>query len=91
MVVTEIYPEGGAATEGSLRVGDRIRGVVAKNMAMTYPTWQLALGGVGRPKEVRVLARVDGKPLDYVVAAIRSNADRDGEGVVTLVVERLPE
>ena len=60
----------------------------ATTMVMTYPTWQLALGGVGRPQSRRVLARVDGRPLAFAVQAIRSNAPPQGSGTVTLVVER---
>ena len=38
--------------------------------------------------ERRVLARVDGRTLNFAIQAIKSNADRDGRGAVTLSPSR---
>ena len=46
--VAELY-DSGTAADGGVRVGDLVRGTTFVTMGMSYPTWQLALGGVGRP------------------------------------------
>jgi hypothetical protein len=84
-VVAEVTP-GGAADAAGVRPADVLRAASAAMMRMTYPTAQLMLGGVGRPKRMRALVPVTG--FAAAMDAIRSNTLlRDGEGV-TLFLER---
>ncbi|KAJ9517522.1 hypothetical protein QJQ45_024995 [Haematococcus lacustris] len=84
--VAEVVP-GGAAATAQVRVGDRVRAVTAATMQMTYPTANLLLGGVGRPRLKRVALPATGRSLAWVSGALRSNADLEG-GQATLVLER---
>ncbi|KAL6751844.1 hypothetical protein V8C86DRAFT_2768585, partial [Haematococcus lacustris] len=84
--VAEVVP-GGAAATAQVRVGDRVRAVTAATMQMTYPTVNLLLGGVGRPRLKRVALPATGRSLAWVSGALRSNADLEG-GQATLVLER---
>ena len=58
-------------------------------MQMSYPTWQLMMGGVGQPKMQKILFGAQGEPFEKVMAAIGSNArEQQGNGQVVLVLER---
>ena len=58
-------------------------------MAMSYPAWQVMLGGVGKPSLQKVLVAADGKPLEYVLSALASNSpEQQGNGQVILLLER---
>ena len=82
--------DGGSAAAGGVRVGDALRGMTAVTMGMSYPTWQLMLGGVGTPKLQKMLIPVDAKlPFEQVMAALGSNArEAQGNGQVVLLLER---
>ena len=82
--------DGGSASAGGVRVGDALRGMTAVTMGMSYPTWQLMLGGVGTPKLQKMLIPVDAKlPFEQVMAALGSNArEAQGNGQVILLLER---
>jgi len=75
-----------------VRVGDVLRGTTAVTMGMSYPTWQLMLGGVGTPKMQKQLLPVDAKlPFEQLMAALASNANEggaSGNGQVVLLLER---
>ena len=73
-----------------MRVGDVLRGTTAVTMGMSYPTWQLMLGGVGTPKMQKQLLPVDAKlPFEQLMAALASNAkEGSGNGQVVLLLER---
>jgi len=84
--------DGGSAAGGGVRVGDVLRGTTAVTMGMSYPTWQLMLGGVGTPKMQKQLLPVDAKlPFEQLMAALASNAKEGGapgNGQVVLLLER---
>ena len=71
-----------------MREGDLIRCVSGMKMGMSYPSWQLILGGVGRPTCKGARAHV-GHALDVVMAAIGSNSvQQQGDGQAILLLER---
>ena len=48
--------------------------------------------GVGRPKLVKMLVPTDKVPFSKVMDAVRSNTpDQGGDGIVTLVLERIDD
>ncbi len=78
-----------------LRPGDVLRALTGARMEMTYPTANLLLGGVGRPKLKRVALPATARPLLWVREAIRSNAQlqdpkasRPGDASVLLGARR---
>ena len=88
MVVAELIDEG-SAKAGGVMVGDLLRATTAMTMRMSYPTWQLMMGGVGQPKMQKILFGAQGEPFEKVMAAIGSNArEQQGNGQVVLVLER---
>jgi len=88
MVVGELLADG-AAKAGGVRVGDVLRATTGVSMQMSYPTWQLMMGGVGQPKMQKILFSAQGQPFEQVMAAIASNArEQRGNGQVVLVLER---
>jgi hypothetical protein len=87
LVVAELVD--GAAKEGGVQVGDLLRATTGVSMQMSYPTWQLMMGGVGRPTLQKILMATEGEPFERVMAAIASNArEQQGNGQVVLVLER---
>ena len=44
----------GSARNGGVMEGDMLRACTAVKMAMSYPTWNLLLGGVGKPQLQKV-------------------------------------
>ena len=88
VVVAELL-EGGSAREGGLQVGDLLRATTAMSMAMSYPTWNLLLGGVGRPSFQKVLLTTEGEPFEKIMQALGSNSvEAGGNGQVVLFIER---
>jgi hypothetical protein len=81
--------DGGSAREGGVREGDLLRATTAVTMAMSYPTWQLMMGGVGKPSLQKVLFSTQGEPFEKVMAAIASNSrEQQGNGQAVLFIER---
>ncbi|KAF8057257.1 hypothetical protein HT031_006065 [Scenedesmus sp. PABB004] len=88
-VVGELTP-GGAADAAGVRLGDALRATTAMAMQMTYPAVNLLLGGVGRPRLVKMLLPAAAVPFPKLLDAVRSNtADAGGDGTVALVLERV--
>jgi hypothetical protein len=94
--VVEVLEHGGA--NGRVLPGDTLRAATCVRMVMSYPVWQLALGGIGRPTSQKVLLEItptpsDGGPpasFETVMGAIQSNGQGSpgGNGQIILVVER---
>ncbi|KAJ1622878.1 hypothetical protein T492DRAFT_1059229 [Pavlovales sp. CCMP2436] len=94
--VVEVVEQGGA--NGRVLPGDTLRATTCVRMAMSYPAWQLALGGIGRPTSQKKLLEITPFPSDSsppvafetVMGAIQSNAQGSpgGNGQVILLVER---
>lgn len=96
----ETVPEGGAY--GKVQPGDILRATTCVRMAMSYPAWQVMLGGVGRPTAQKKLLQLSpaadqsGGPaggavsFEEMMAAIQSNSQNSpgGNGQVILLVER---
>jgi len=89
--VVELFDIGSAVTSG-VRKGDVVRAATACKMQMATPTWQLMLGGIGRPTMQKMLYVTDGEPFETVLAAISSNSrEQQGNGQIVLLVERRPD
>jgi hypothetical protein len=87
-VVAELL-DGGSARAGGVQEGDLVRATTAVFMGMTYPTWNLMLGGVGKPALQKALMPTLGEPVEKVMAAIGSNARaQQGNGQIVLLLER---
>ena len=87
-VVAELLNDGSART-GGVQEGDVLRACTAVRMAMSYPTWNLLLGGVGKPSLQKVLFQADGESFETVMAALGSNSQtQQGNGQVILFLER---
>lgn len=85
--VIELADEGGA--QGILKPGDVLRGTTACVPSMSYSsTWQIMLGGVGKPAMLKQLLDITGKPLEMVMGAIASNANQAPPAQVILLAER---
>ena len=52
----ELLDDGGSAKGGGVEVGDVLRATTAVTMGMSYPAWQLMLGGCAQPR-VSVVGR----------------------------------
>lgn len=91
IAVDEILQDDGFGARAGLRVGDIVRACSACRVEMDRPTWQLLAGGIGRPKTRRFIYDVDGRPLEEVMEAIRSNRLDPGQRPILLVVERKAE
>jgi len=88
LVVAELL-KGGSAREGGLLEGDLLRATTAMSMAMSYPTWNLLLGGVGRPSFQKVLLPTENEPFEKVMQALGSNSqEAGGNGQVIIFIER---
>jgi len=87
-VVGELLEDSSAAA-GGVAEGDVIRATTGVIMGMSYPTWQLMMGGVGKPSLQKVLMPTEGEPFEKTMAAIGSNSQaQQGNGQVVLVLER---
>lgn len=64
--VAEVFDEGSAGA-GGVRVGDLLRATTIVTMGMSYPTWQLMMGGVGKPALQKVLMPTSGQPFEKVI------------------------
>lgn len=89
----EVVEEGGAF--GKVLPGDILRATTCVRMAMSYPAWQVMLGGVGRPTSQKLLLQLPnpGGPnvaFEEMMGAIQSNSENapGGNGQVILLVER---
>mmetsp|Transcript_84262 Transcript_84262/g.149266 ORF Transcript_84262/g.149266 Transcript_84262/m.149266 type:complete len:179 (-) Transcript_84262:172-708(-) len=72
-----------------IQVGDIIRATTSVQMGMSYPLWQLILGGVGQPKRQKVLLEIKGQSPQNVITAVNSNLrENDANGQVVVVLER---
>ena len=88
VVVAELL-EGSSAAAGGVKEGDLIRATTAVKMAMSYPTWQLMMGGIGKPTLQKVLFPIEGQDFEAVMAALASNSkQQQGNGQVVLFIER---
>ncbi|KAL3925349.1 MAG: hypothetical protein SGPRY_003668 [Prymnesium sp.] len=88
--VVELFDVGSAITSGVCK-GDVVRATTACKMGMATPTWQLMLGGIGRPTMQKILYVTDGQPFETVLAAISSNSrEQQGNGQIVLLLERRP-
>jgi len=88
--VVEVY-DGGAAAAGGIVPGDLVRGTTFVTMGMSYPTWQLIAGGVGRPTLQKQWMPTLGQSFDQVMTAIGSNSregGNQGNGQIVLLLER---
>ena len=86
--VAELLDDSNAG-KGGVEVGDVIRASTAVTMGMSYPAWQLIMGGVGRPQLQKVLMPTKGEPFEKVMAAVTSNsAQMQGNGQIVLILER---
>mmetsp|Transcript_26090 Transcript_26090/g.57159 ORF Transcript_26090/g.57159 Transcript_26090/m.57159 type:complete len:315 (-) Transcript_26090:284-1228(-) len=79
---------GGNAEQAGVRVGDILRACTACQVTMEQPTWQLMMGGVGRPTTTRMMFSTDDKAFEEVMDAIGSNGMDPESRDVWLVVER---
>ena len=87
--VSELLPDSNAEL-GGLEVGDVVRATTAVSMQMSYPTWNLIAGGIGRPKLQKILFPTKGEPFEKLMAAIGSNSRmQQGNDQCILLVERL--
>lgn len=91
----EVVEEGGAY--GKVLPGDILRGTTCVRMAMSYPAWQVMLGGVGRPSMQKLLVQFGGPDgagptvsFEEMMGAVQSNSQNSqgGNGQVILLVER---
>jgi hypothetical protein len=91
MTVVDEVGEGSNGEAAGLEVGDLIRACTACRVEMEQPTWQLMVGGIGRPKTMRFIFSTDFKPFEQVMDALGSNRMDPDERSVILVVERMIE
>jgi hypothetical protein len=101
ITIDEVSPNSNGAIHG-LRPGDIIHACTACKVDMELPTWQLLLGGIGRPKTNRYMYSV-GQPnnndgtlvirrqsslLEQTMNAIASNRLDPEQRPILLVIER---
>ena len=66
-----------------------MRATTYVTMGMSYPAWQLMLGGVGKPTLLKSVLAAEKASFETVLAAIGSNGQgAQGNGQVVLFVER---
>jgi hypothetical protein len=94
IVIDEVSPDSFGAQSG-LQVGDILHACTACQVEMELPTWQLLLGGIGRPKTVRYMHSVStsmaGRRLETTMEAIASNRMDPEQRPILLVMERLDD
>lgn len=88
VTVVDEVGEGSNGDAAGFQVGDLIRACTACRVEMEQPTWQLIVGGIGRPKTMRFIFSTDFKPFEQVMTALASNRMDPDERSVILVVER---
>lgn len=88
MTVVDEVTEGSNGKAAGFQVGDLIRACTACRVEMEQPTWQLLVGGVGRPKTMRFIFSTDFKPFEQVMDALGSNRLDPDERSALVVVER---
>lgn len=83
IIVAEVFADS-SAQRGGVLAGDLVRASTFMSMGMSYPAWQLMMGGIGKPTLQKALMPTAGAPFDQVLAAIASNArEQQGNGQVT--------
>jgi hypothetical protein len=88
MTVVDDIADDSNAQLADLRVGDLVLACTACCVEMEQPTWNLIVGGIGRPKVVRFMYSVNYQPFEQVMEAVGSNRmDPDGRSLL-LVLER---
>mmetsp|Transcript_20718 Transcript_20718/g.57562 ORF Transcript_20718/g.57562 Transcript_20718/m.57562 type:complete len:304 (+) Transcript_20718:210-1121(+) len=87
-ITVDDLAESGNAFRAGIRSGDILRACTACQVTMEQPTWQLLVGGIGRPKTTRMMVGTDDKALEQVLETIASNGMDPEERAVWLVVER---
>lgn len=87
IVVDEVLADSNGAV-GGIQVGDVLRACTSCKVEMEQPTWQLLVGGIGRPKTVRFMFGTDDQPLETVLQALGANRMDPEARPVVLVVER---
>ena len=65
--------EGSNASAVGITEGSLLRAVTACQMTMEQPTWQVVMGGIGRPKTTRMMYSTDYRPFEEVMDAVSSN------------------
>ncbi|CAJ1970376.1 unnamed protein product [Cylindrotheca closterium] len=88
IVVDEVLEDSNAAVVAGIQEGDILRACTSCKMEMEQPTWQLLVGGIGRPKTVRFMFGTDDQPLETVLEALGANRMDPEARPVVLVVER---
>ena len=88
MTVVDEVTEGSNGEAAGFQVGDLVRACTACRVEMEQPTWQLLVGGVGRPKTMRFIFSTDFKPFEQVMDALGSNRLDPDERSALVVVER---
>jgi hypothetical protein len=88
MTVVDDIADDSNAQLADLRVGDLVRACTACRVEMEQPTWNLIVGGIGRPRVARFMYSIDYQPFEQVMEAVGSNRmDPDGRPLI-LVLER---
>lgn len=83
IIVAEVFADS-SAERGGVLAGDLVRASTFMSMGMSYPAWQLMMGGIGKPTLQKALMPTAGAPFEKVMAAIASNArEQQGNGQVT--------
>jgi len=88
LTVVDEVGDGSNGQSAGFMVGDLIRACTACRVEMEQPTWQLIVGGIGRPKTMRFIFSTDFKPFETVMDALASNRMDPDERSVIVVVER---
>lgn len=93
-----VWDENDRDNEKSLKIGDILRGLTAREQKMGYPFGNVALGGIGRPQLVTTFIPVKrGDDFDMILDKIASHNDLSDSnpdpamslpGQVTFIVER---
>lgn len=88
MTVVDEVGQGSNGESSGVQVGDIVRACTSCRIEMEQPTWQLLVGGIGRPKTARFMFGTDYQPFEQVMEAIGANRMDPEERPVLLVVER---
>jgi hypothetical protein len=89
MTVVDEVGEGSNGEGSGIQVGDLLRACTSCRIEMDQPTWQLIVGGIGRPKTARFMFGTDYQPFEQVMEAIGANRMDPEERPILLVIERL--
>jgi hypothetical protein len=85
---SELFPGFVSVDDVGLQVGDLVQAFTACRMEMDRPSWQLMVGGIGRPRTVRFMYSADNRPFEEVLNAVGSNRMDPQARPVLIVVER---